>query len=83
MILLAEFDKLVRQISDLVKKAENFTKINETGKRITDHDHGENITTQKLDKLTVDDFAARLKQGNLSRKNDITNFVKKQILMKI
>ena len=51
-------------------------------KKDTDHDHGIYIITQELNKLTADNFAARLKQANLASKNDIANFVKKEFLMK-
>ena len=51
-------------------------------KKDTDHDHGIYIITQELNKLTADNFAARLKQANLASKNDIANFVKKDFLMK-
>ena len=44
-------------------------------KRITDHVHDKYITTPKLNKLTAEGFAARLAQGILASKNDITNFV--------
>ena len=40
-------------------------------KKITDHDHGKFITAQELNKLTTDNFAARLKQINLASINDI------------
>ena len=44
--------------------------------KINDHDHyAKYITTQDFTKLTADDFTARLKQANLSSKNDITNLV--------
>ena len=35
------------------------------------------ITTQEFNKLTSENFTAKLKQENLASKNDITNFVKK------
>ena len=44
-------------------------------KRITDYVHDKYITTPKLNKLTAEGFAARLAQGILASKNDITNFV--------
>ena len=34
-------------------------------------------TTQEFNKLTSDNFTARLKQANLARESDIANFVKK------
>ena len=47
----------------------------------TDHDHDKYITTQEFNKLTSDNFNARIAQANLASKNDIANFVKRQILM--
>ena len=44
---------------------------------LTDHDHDKYITTQEFNKLTSENFTARLKQANLGSKNDIANFVKK------
>ena len=44
--------------------------------KITDHDHDKYITTQEFNKLTADNFAARLKQEDLTSKNDIADFVK-------
>ena len=63
--------------SDLVKKTGCNTKINETQKKITDHDHDKCITTQEFNKLTSDNFTVRLAQANLVSKTNIANFVKK------
>ena len=41
-----------------------------------DHVHDKYITTQEFNKLTVENFAARLKQANLASKNDIADFIK-------
>ena len=50
-------------ISDLVKK--------------NDHDHSNKyITTKEFNKVTSENFDARLKQTNLARKNRISDFVK-------
>ena len=46
-------------------------------KKITDHHHNKYITTPEFNKLTAENFAARLKQINLASKSDIDNFVKK------
>ena len=46
-------------------------------KKITDHHHDKYITTPEFNKLTAENFAARLKQINLATKSDIDNFVKK------
>ena len=61
-----------------VKKNDYNTKISKTENKIgSDHDHDKYITTQELNKLTSENFTARLKQANLASKNDIANFVKK------
>ena len=39
------------------------------------------ITTQEFNKLTSENFAAKLPQAKLATENDITDFVKKHILM--
>ena len=54
--------------SNLVKKTELTQKFNEIEKKITDYNHDKYITTQEFNKLTAEDFAARLKQANLERK---------------
>ena len=50
--------------SYLVKKSDYNTKIGEIEKKL-DHNHG-NITTQESNKLTADNFAARLAQAKLA-----------------
>ena len=50
-------------------------KINEIEKKTDDHNHDKYITTAEFDKLTSENFAARLKQANLEIKSDIANFV--------
>ena len=42
-----------------------------------DHDHDKYITTQEFNKLTSENFTARLKQANLATKAEIADFVKK------
>ena len=54
---------IILLISDLVKK--------------NDHDHSNKyITTKEFNKVTSENFDARLKQTNLARKNRISDFVK-------
>ena len=53
------------------------------GSTITaDHDHGKYITTQEFNKLTAENFTARLAKANLRSKYDIASFVKKRDLNK-
>ena len=41
----------------------------------TDHDHFKCITVPEFNKLSVENFTARLTQANLANKSDISNFV--------
>ena len=52
------------------KKTDYNTKINEIEKKITDHNRVKDNTTQELNKLTSENFAARLKQAHLVNKAD-------------
>ena len=52
------------------KKTDYNTKINEIEKRITDHSHDKYITTLEFNKLTAENFAARLALENLVTKTD-------------
>ena len=63
--------------SDLVKQADYNTKIDEIEKKKIDHDHEKYITTQEANKLTAENFAARLKQTNLKSKSNISDFLNK------
>ena len=47
------------------------TKISEIKKKI--HDHAKHTTTLEFNKLTTENFAARLKQANLVNKTDFDN----------
>ena len=84
-----ECDELVQKVNaiqttdtiNLFRKTDYNTKINEIEKKITDHNHSNKYdTTQEFDKLTLENFAARLAQANLASKTDIDGFVKRQIL---
>ena len=67
-----EYDELVKNViaiktsgtTNLVKKADYDTKTGEIQTRILDHKHDKYIiTTQEFNKLTTDNFAARLKEA--------------------
>ena len=51
--------------SNLVKKTDCNLKINEIGKKIIDLNHDKYIATPEFNKLTSENFVARLKQANL------------------
>ena len=61
----------------LVKETDYNTKIIETEKKITDHNHDKYITTPEFNRFTAEIFALRLKRVNLASKSDIANFVNK------
>ena len=46
------------------------TKITEIEKKFTDHKHDKYITTPEFNKLTAENFSARLAQANLITKTD-------------
>ena len=83
VIKKTEYNELVKKVnsttdtSNLVQKTEYNTKISEIENKINNHDHDKYITTQEFNKLTSDNFTARLKQANLARKTDLANFVNK------
>ena len=56
--------------SNLVKKTDYDKKVSEIEKKITDHNQDEYITTPEFNKLTSENFAARLAQANLITKID-------------
>ena len=66
----------IPNINSFVKKAGYNIKITEIEKKLTDHNHDEYITTPKLNKLTAENFAARLKQANLVTKTDFDDKLK-------
>ena len=63
--------------SNLVKKKKDYdTIIGKIEKKMLDHDNGKYTTTQEFNKLMEYNSAARLKQANLTSRNDITDLVK-------
>ena len=60
----------------MVKKTGYNKKLREIEKKVTNHKHGKYITTPELNKLTAENFAARLKQENLVTKTDFDDKLK-------
>ena len=73
---LTVVENKIPNVSNLIKKTDYNTKINEVKEKISDHDHDKYSTTPEFNKLTVENFAARLAQTNLANKGNIANFVK-------
>ena len=57
-------------VSSLVKKTNDDTKVSELEKKLTDHNHGKYIATPEFNTLAPDVFNARLAQANLIIKTD-------------
>ena len=65
----------IPDVNTLIQKADYDTKFHgEIEKKLND-DHGNKyITTQEFNRLTAENFAARLKQANLATKAEIADF---------
>ena len=60
----------IPDVSSLVTKADYNTKISEIKSKVNDHDHDEYITNSEFNKLTTENFKAKLAQANLVTKTD-------------
>ena len=60
-------------VSHLIKRTDCETKIAEIEKKITNQNHDRYITTSEFNKLTTENFAARLAQAILIIKTDFDN----------
>ena len=61
------------KVSNLIKRKDCETKIAEIEKKVTNQNHDRYITTSEFNKLTKEDFAARLAQANLITNTDFDN----------
>ena len=68
---ISEVENTTLDTSSLVTTTVLNTKIGEVDNKISDH--AKYITTQEFNKLTAENFAARLKQANLVSKTDFDN----------
>ena len=59
-----------------MKNTEYNTKISDIENKTTDHNHDKYITTSKFNKLTTENFNARLAQANLTTKTDFHSRLK-------
>ena len=67
----SEVENKIPDNSSLVTTTVLNTKISKVENKLFDHD--KYITTPEFDKLTAENFAARLKQSNLVNKTDFDN----------
>ena len=68
---ISEVENKIPDTSNLVTTNVLNTKINEVESKIPNHD--KYITTPEFNKLTAENFTARLKQANLVTKTDFDN----------
>ena len=71
---LTAVENKIPDVRSLVKKTDYNTKRNEVEKKASDHNHDKYITTPELNRLTTENFKARVAQADLVTK---TNFVTK------
>ena len=67
---LTAVENKIPDANSLVKKTDYNTKISEIKSKVNDHDHNEYITNSEINKLTTENFKARLAQANLVTKTD-------------
>ena len=70
---LTVVENKIPNVSNLVKKTDYDAKVNEIEKKITNHTHDKYITTPEFNKLTAENFVARLAQADLVTKTDFDN----------
>ena len=73
---LTAIENKIPNISSLVEKTDYNTKITEIEKKLTYHIQDKYITTPDFNKLTTENFAARLKQADLVTKTDFDEKVR-------
>ena len=74
---LTGVENKIPNVSNLVKKTKHNKEVSEIENKITDHDHDKYINTPEFNRLTVENFPARVAQANLAAKSDIANLVGK------
>ena len=67
---LTAVENKIPDVSNLVKKIDYDTKISKLEKKFADHSHDKYITSPEFNKLTAENLAATLAQGNLITKTD-------------
>ena len=76
-LALTAVENKIPNVSNLVTKTEYNTKISEIEKKVSDHNHDKCITTSEFNKVTTENFKARLAQANLITKTDLNTELKK------
>ena len=80
---LTAVENKIPNVSNLVTKTDYNTKISDIEKKITDHNHDKYITTPEFNKLTTENFKARLAQANLVKKKQILTLNGKKLVTEL
>ena len=73
---LTAVENKIPNVSSLVKEIDYNTTISKNETKLTDHNHEKYITTPEFNKVTAENFAAKLKQANLVTKTDFDDKLK-------
>ena len=76
---LAVVENKIPDVSSLLKKTDCNTKMSDIEKKITDHNHDRYISTSEFNRLTTENFKARLGEVNLITKTDLDTELKKSV----
>ena len=76
---LAVVENKIPDVSSLLKKTDCNTKMSDIEKKITDHNHDRYISTSEFNRLTTENFKARLGEANLITKTDLDTELKKSV----
>ena len=68
---LTAVENKIPSVSNLVKKNDYNAKTNKIEKKTADHNHDKYTATIECNKLTLENFVARLKQANLTSKHTV------------
>ena len=66
---LTAVENKIPNVRNLVTKTDYNMKISRIEKKVSDHNHHKYITTAEFNKLTTENFKARLAQADLVKKN--------------
>ena len=67
---MTAFENKIPDVRSLVEKTDYNTKLNEIGKKLTDHNNDKYITTPEFNKFAAEVFDARLARANVATKTD-------------
>ena len=76
--VLTAVENKIPDVNGLVKKTNYNTKISEIENKVSHHNHDKYIITPEFNRLTTENFKARLAQANLITKTDLDTELEKK-----